>query len=283
MTFVPRSLLLLLIVIGSACGKKDGAASSAGSASAPAASGSGSAMADASTAVLSADAAAGSATGSAASGSAAPAGETRDGILLAKTAGGKITLTRDDGKTEDLADGTDVKVTGYGNFETAVVNTGDKHGRVATDRIVINDEIQRSPKGDFAVVRTEIECVDLCAGQVWLVHGTVTRWRVFEMSTFPNATWHPQGTSVAVGGDGVLAVIGLPSGEVEYQSDAYMAPAYAPDGTLYVRDENFGIFTFIDGKAKKVGKGKKPKQLDDELAPRPQPVTFGADGKLRID
>ena len=189
-------------------------------------------MSDASTAVVTADAAAGSAAGSAAAGSAAPAGETRDGILLAKTAGGKITLTLDDGKTEEVADGTNVKVTGYGNFETVVVNTGDKQGRVATDRIVINDEIQRSPKGDFAVVRTEIECVDLCSGQVWLVHGTVTRWRVFEMATLPNAAWHPQGTNVAIGGDGVLAVIALPSGEVLHESDKFMAPAYAPDGTL---------------------------------------------------
>jgi hypothetical protein len=81
----------------------------------------------------------------------------------------------------------------------------------------------------------------------------------------------------------VLAVIALPFGEMLHESDEYMAPAYAPNGMLYVRDANFGVFTFIDGRAKKVGKGKKPKQLEDEFAPHPQPVTFGADGKLKID
>lgn len=285
MKFVPRSLLVLLFVVGAACGKKDGAGNSAGSGSAPAApgSGSGSAMADASTAAVTADAAAGSGAGSAAAGAAAPAGKTEDGILLAETAGGKITLTLEDGKTEQVADGTNVRVTGYGNFETVVVNTGTKQGRVVTDRVVIDDEIQRSPKGDFALVRTEIDCVDLCWGQVWLVHGTVTRWRVLDRATLPNAAWHPQGTNVAVGGNGVLAVIALPSGEVLHESEEYMAPAYAPDGTLYVRDENFGVLKFLDGKAKKVGKGKKPKQLEDEFAPHPQPVTFEADGKLKID
>jgi hypothetical protein len=108
-------------------------------------------------------------------------------------------------------------------------------------RRAIDDEFQRSPKGDFSIVRTEIDCVDLCSGQVWLVHGTVTRWRVFEMATLPKAAWHPKGMNVAVGGDGVLAVIALRSGEVLYESDEYMAPSYAPNGTLYVRDADFGV------------------------------------------
>lgn len=290
MKLFARAISIFLIVVGASCGKRDGAPNVTGSGSATAVSGSGSAITAGS---------AGMATGSGSDQSASPAGSAaagstvdssaamslqtatgRYGILLAETPGGKVTLTLDGGKTEELADLTIVKVMGDAAGPMRV-DVGGKQGTVKTDRIVYDDDIQRSPKGDFAVVTPLIECEDVCTKAVWLVHGSVKRWRALDSAVSPAAAWHPQGTNVAIGGSGQLVVLELPSGEVLNETNGYMGPAYSPDGTLYVRDDNFGVFTFADGKATKVGKGKKPKRIEGEFAVDPKPVTFGPDGKFK--
>lgn len=291
MKLFARELSILLIVVGASCGKREAAPSAMGSGSATAASGSGSAMAAGSAGLgsgsgsdLTASPAVSAGDGSAAAGSAAMSLQTATGhygMLLAATAGGKVTLTLSGGKTEQLADLTIVKVGDQATGESMAVEAGGKQGTVLNREVVFDSDIQRSPKGDFAVVTPLVECVDTCDHEAWLVHGSVKRSLVLEHTVDTAAAWDPQGTNVAVGGGHKLVLIKLPSGEVLSETDGYVGPAYAPDGTLYVRDENFGVFTFANEKAKKVGKGKRPKVPDGEFPADPKPVTFGPDGKFK--
>lgn len=287
-----RAIPIFLIVVTASCGKRDASpnATGSGSGSAPPMTGSGSAIAGGSAGLAagSGSDAAASPAGSAAAGSAADGSTAMSlqtatgnyGILLAETPGGTVTLTLDGGKTEELPDLTIVTIT----KEVGAlwrVDVGGKQGAVEVEWIVGHENIERSPKGDFAVVTPIMECEDMCLRAVWLVHGSVKRWRALEFAHTPAAAWHPNGSNVAISGSDRLLLIALPSGEVISETSGYVGPAYAPDGTLYVRDDKYGVFTFADGEATKVGKGKKAKVLEGEYPVDPKPVVFGPDGKFK--
>jgi hypothetical protein len=91
--------------------------------------------------------------------------------------------------------------------------------------------------------------------------------------------WRADGKAVAVDAGPGVAVIELPSGKQLDMFEDTHSPAYAPNGTLYLRGPNSEVFEVADGKPKKVGQGLKLK-LD---YPMPAfPVTFDASGKWQL-
>ena len=69
--------------------------------------------------------------------------------------------------------------------------------------------------------------------------------------------------------------------------ESYTAPAYAPDGTLYIRDQDGSAYIFAAGsKPRLVFKAEKDEaepEEDDYGADDPMPVEFDAAGKPQFD
>jgi hypothetical protein len=206
-------------------------------------------------------------------------------VLLATHQGGTVELTLDGGGRVALTEGSVVDLTAppaavsppAGDWTH--VSTGGKQGFVPAESAV--NDVRRSPAGGFAVATAVVTCEDMCHSAVWLVHGMAERWRVFELAVSPDVAWHPHGGAVAIGGDGEMAILDLPSGKVLQRTSRYFAPAYAPDGTLYVRDHDDGVLTLRGDDATTVGKSTPPRLRAGEYGGGPSPVTFAADGRWR--
>jgi len=224
----------------------------------------------------------GSGAGSASAARELPAKLPEDsGVVLADAPGGTVTLTVDGGGEVQLPDGTIVTHSEWpgeapdSRDELVHVSHAGKQGTIAS-RFLFT-EIVRSPGGDFAMVTAEVGCGDYCHLAVMLIHGMAERWKLFE-AVRPFPAWRPDGKAVAIGGDGELVIVELPSGAVIAKSDKFMSPAYAADGTLYVRNGDYAVFTFDGTKGKRVAKGKAPELMEGEMDPGPVPVEFGKDG-----
>jgi hypothetical protein len=220
----------------------------------------------------------------------APARELPDpgllhAVLLATHQGGTVELTVDGGGRVALADGSLVELTAPPDGmalpagDWTHVSTGDKQGLVPAESAV--NGVKKAPAGGFAVATAMVSCGDMCHSAVWLVHGMAERWRVFEHAVSADVAWHPRGGAVAIGGDGEMALIELPSGKVLQRSRRYFAPAYAPDGTLYVRDHDDGVLTLHGDDATMVGKSTPRQPVAGEYGMGPAPVDFAADGTWR--
>jgi hypothetical protein len=209
---------------------------------------------------------------------------TDHALILADKPGGKVAFTLDGGAKTELADGTIVDQTEAPHEDMAHVTSGGKAGNAPAEHVVAGDSVHRAPKGAFAIVTPSVGCGDYCHAAVWLVDGmTGGRWKLTDNSVNPQVAWRADMTAVAVdaGEDGV-AVIELPSGKVLAKLAHTYSPAYAPNGTLYLRGPGHEVYEVVDGKPKKVGKGKKPKVEEGEYEQPPDPVTFDASGKWQL-
>jgi hypothetical protein len=75
----------------------------------------------------------------------------------------------------------------------------------------------------------------------------------------------------------------LPSGNVHKALEGVEAPAYAPDGKLYVRNGEYQVLEVVGTEAKVVGAAKKPKRdPNDPFEEPPSPVEFDAAGKWQL-
>jgi hypothetical protein len=264
---------------GSSATSGSAGSGSAGSGSATAATGSGGGSA------------AGSGSASATVDAPLPAVKGDDkGFLFADKPKGTVTVTIAGKKTE-APDGTLVDLLDWPDSgpendhgELRHISVNGKQGFIASRHVVLAEDIKPAPSGDLALVTPLDGRGDFEHHAVWLVRGMGQRWRMFETAVDPTPAWHPKATSLALGGDGALVVVELPSGKELARTDKYFAPAYAPDGTLYVRSHDWGVYTFADGKAKRIAKGKRQrKEEGEDFDPSPSPVSFDAKGKYQLD
>jgi hypothetical protein len=199
-------------------------------------------------------------------------------MTLAREPGGTVKLTLDGGGEAALADGIVLTLSAAPDGVSPPdpharhVTAGDKRGFVPGDE-VIND-IARAPTGGFAVATGILECGDMCHSAVWLLRGYAQRWRLFPTSVRAAVAWHPTGTSVVVGGDTEIVMIELPSGKISRRTTGYLAPAFAPDGTLYVRNGDYDVLVLEGDRAKKVGQGKRRPSAPGVYETGPHPVDF---------
>jgi hypothetical protein len=208
----------------------------------------------------------------------------KQSVALAEEPGGTVEIALDDGKTDQLPDGTAVvetpKPADSKADGTYHVTAGNTHGVIDSHRTPADYRV--SPDKTWAVVRFETQCGDVCFGAVWLVHGKKQRWKLFDSAVTTRAAWTTDEAAVDDTRDTVI--VQLPSGMVKRKLEGYLSPAYAPDGTLYLRDMKFGVFTVHgDDKPKKVGKTKGVSEPAEPgtYDPGPEPVEFDASGKWK--
>ena len=201
-------------------------------------------------------------------------------LILADKPGGKVAFTLADGTKSELADGTIVEEH-YEQFGESSVTSNGKTGSVELEHVIGFGTVHPAPSGDFAVLTPALGCGDYCHLAVWLVEGlNGRRWKISDNTVLPMVAWRPDGKAVAVDAGPGVAVIELPSGKQLAIYDDTHSPAYAPNGTLYLRGPNAEVFEVVAGKPNKVGQGTKLK-LD---YPMPAfPVKFDASGKWQLE
>jgi hypothetical protein len=200
-------------------------------------------------------------------------------LILADTPGGKVTFTLADKTTSELADGTIVEEH-HEQFGESTVSSHGRTGTVELTHVIGSNAVYPAPSGVFAVLTPALGCGDYCHLAVWLVEGlNGRRWKISDNTVLPTVAWRADGKAVAVDAGPGVAVIELPSGkQLEMFEDTH-SPAYAPNGTLYLRGPDWEVFEVADGKTKRVGQGVKLK-LD---YPMPAfPVKFDASGKWQL-
>jgi len=284
-------LVALSIVLAVAGCKKQAANKTADPAVAGSGSdGSGSGSADGS-------AGSGSATGSgsdAGSGSApaAPAAflpaklDAKQGIVFAETRGGTVDAIGADKARTTLPDGTvveiaEVKEADMSTSDEASVDVvvGGKTVTVPAARVLLEATLQRSPDGAFAVMSVIESCGDLCHTIHYAIASDGRRAKLGDGVADVVVAWSKDGKQAAIG-SGNLWLVSLPDLAVRLV-EGFTAPAYAPDGTLYVRDHDGSAYTGVEsGKKKRVFKAEplEPEE-GDYGADDPPPVEFDAKGK----
>jgi hypothetical protein len=209
------------------------------------------------------------------------------GLVVTDPAGGTLRFTMDDGKTSDLPDGTMVQIAERPeddvHEETQHVSIGGKHGSVPIENVITSyGDPARSPKGDFLLVMVAVGCGDFCHAALWLLNGPKRHWMLSDNVVLPVIAWRPDNGALAFDNGGVVRVVELPSGkrvqDLTTKSSPIVSPAYAPSGTLYVRNDDGAVYEGAGSTLKKVGKGKKPKHEEDEMDQSPQPVEFDDQG-----
>jgi len=204
----------------------------------------------------------------------------KDGVIFAETPGGSV---------EGIPDGTRVslgaeKEIGVGAAEEATVTVkhSGKDVELKAERVIREGELKRSADGKYAVFAPMVACGDLCHSVLWIVSADGKRAKLGDGGVDTYVAWQPSGGTVAVG-NGALYVVSLADLKVT-TNNKYMSPAYAPDGTLYVRDSDGSAFKLDGDKATRVWKAKrKPAGGEEEMASEdPPPITF-KDGKPKFE
>jgi hypothetical protein len=215
--------------------------------------------------------------------------DAKQGVLFAASAGGTVEAKTADGGTKALADGTVVEITEVREAEMGddagaiAITSGGVAYTVGVHEVLREDALRRSADGALAVFHVITSCGDLCHSSAWVVAADGKRAALGDGVADLAVAWRPDGTELAVGSGG-LWLVGLPELAVR-PVEGYTAPAYAPDGTLYVRDHDGSAFTGAGGADKPKRAWKAPKRPPpdpdegDYGADDPKPVTFGADGK----
>lgn len=219
---------------------------------------------------------------------ATPLGE-RAGVIMAEQPGGTVTLHPESGPDLVLADGERVAFVddnaGVGGGDaSATVEARGVRGAVPNARVVTEERLGRAASGGAAVFSAIFSCGDLCHREVWFIGATGQRARVTEHAGADiTVAWSPDGAQVAVGSFG-LWVVRAADGHVE-SMEAFTAPAYAPDGALFVRGvrEDDGVFALVDGTPPRRvfgAPGRVPAATDIALDEDPSPVVFEQDGAV---
>ena len=213
----------------------------------------------------------------------------KDGVVIAEKQGGEVTATVK-GQSVAIPDATKVEIVaekeamaGASDDATFTVKYEGKDVELRADRVMTESTLTRSPDGKHAVFIAMFACGDLCHTAISLVSADGRRTKLGEAGVDVNVAWTKD--KVAVGA-GNLWLVSLVDHEVTYL-EGYTAPAYSPDGVLYVRNMDGSAFELTGDKPKQVWKAKrKKKKIDDEEDPYdvdyPPPVTF-VGGKPKFD
>ena len=218
----------------------------------------------------------------------------RQGRAFAATAGGSV-MAKAGGKSFALKDGEAIKYVedngAIGLYEKTVakVVAGKKQLTLPNGQLILEDRLHRSPDRKWAVFSAATNCEAFCAGNGWLF-GPGVRLRLTNdgFGTDTAVAWRADGKQVAIG-SGRLFLVSLPDASPS-QSDGFTAPAYAPDGRLYVRGTGTeratsdAVFEWTPGgKPRKVlaMPGMPPaSEGGDWDRGDPEPVTFAPDGAI---
>lgn len=202
----------------------------------------------------------------------------KEAIVFAEKPGEKVTSTRK-GQSVMIPDGTKVELVkesdvGVGAQEEAhdTVKFDGKDVELKADRVVTEEALHRSPDNKHAVFLAITECGDLCHSVMYLLSADGRRTKLGEGGPDVTVAWTAD--KVAVGNHG-LWIVTLATHDVTSLPD-YTSPAFAPDGTLYVRNPDGSAFKLDGDKPVQVWKAKKKKSSDDEElgGEDPEPVTF---------
>ncbi len=206
------------------------------------------------------------------------------GMILAVHGGATVEMRAlETGDTLQLRDGERVAFKqrfaseGMGRAEAQITARGHL-GVVPNPRVATEERLIRRPEHELVVFSAIRTCESKCVSEIWLFHHDGLRIKVAEDAK-PGAAVvaaRPGGGQVAIGAGG-LWVVDLPSGKVQRWKQ-FTSPAYAPDGTLYVRgvspnDAVYTIGEFGHGVEVYGDRGTAPK-LDDGTFADPAPVTF---------
>jgi hypothetical protein len=211
--------------------------------------------------------------------------EANQGVLFAVEAGGTIEARTGDGATKSLNDGSvveikDIREAEMGDADSSVeiVSDGVTY-TVGVAQVLREDSLTRSPDGAFAVFHVIVTCGDLCHSTGYVVTSAGKRVLLGDGVVDLAVAWRKDGKELAVG-SGALWIVSLSDLAVR-KLEEYTAPAYAPDGTLYVRDHE-GSAYILAATAQPEQVWKAPEQPEPEEgdygAGDPEPVAFGADG-----
>jgi hypothetical protein len=214
----------------------------------------------------------------------------KEGIVFAEKAGEQVAaVTEKGGGTVNVPDLTRVEIVeegepAAGSGEDVAVKVKYEGATIAirADRVLSETALSRSPDGKHAVFNTIFSCGDLCHSVFYLLGADGKRMKVGEGGPDVTVAWGKDAVAI---GSGSLTVITLADGAAKPHEN-YTSPAYAPDGTLYVRDADGAAFTLAGDKATRVWKPKKKKPApgDDEMPVEdPAPVTFDKDGKPKFE
>jgi len=195
-------------------------------------------------------------------------------------------------KTIDLGDGETVKFlddnggAGMGEDTVASIFARNIKMKLPNPQVITEERLHRSPDGRWAVFSALTTCGDFCYAAGWLFGpGLRLLLSKADFGTDVVAAWRPDGKEVAVGSR-ELFLVSLPDAQVIRAND-FCAPAYSPDGRLFVRGcgASDAVFEWVrGGKPRKVlaARGKLP-QSDPESPTDfgdPSPVSFEPDGSL---
>lgn len=211
-------------------------------------------------------------------------------VILAETPGVRVTMRPESGPALSLADGERVtyveESTSVGAGDSlATVEARGVRGTVPNARVITEERLHRAPSGGAAVFAAVFFCGDLCHGEVWLLDAAGRRTRITD-NAGPEVVvaWRPDGARVAVGSYGLFVV--RPDDARAEPIPDFTAPAYAPDGTLFVRGEterDDGVFELLEGAAPRrvfAAPGRPPRRQPEVPTGDPSPVTFEEGGAV---
>jgi hypothetical protein len=240
--------------------------------------------------------------GRAAAGPAAPERASRmvpsklgdkQGIIFAETAGSTVAGKGDGGATVAIPDGAAVEIVaeneammggGEEDASTVILHEGKKL-TVPAIRLLVEGALERSPDGRLAVFSTIVSCGDLCHRELYVLAADGRRERLGDGVADVVVAWSKDGKQAAVG-SGQLWLVDIATLRVT-PLESYTAPAYAPDGTLYIRDQDGSAYILAAGSEPrlvfKAEKDEAEPEEDDYGADDPMPVEFDAAGKPQFD
>jgi hypothetical protein len=217
--------------------------------------------------------------------------DDKQGVAFAETKGGTVEGKAADGTKVSIKDGTrldvaEVKEADMSTDDAATVDVKVDGKTVALPMgaVLLEGSLTRSPDGKVAVFTYIDSCGDLCHTMLHVVTDDGRRAKLGDGVADRVVAWRKDGKQAAVG-SGQLWLVTLPDLTVKHL-EKYTAPAYAPDGTLYVRDQDGSAYTLAaDGKAKRVWKAKKvaPDEADEYGADDPPPVELDSAGKPKFE
>jgi hypothetical protein len=164
------------------------------------------------------------------------------------------------------------------------VKHGGKTVKLPADRVITHDTLNVSSDGKHAVFFAILGCGDFCHSRFWVIDSDGRRTKLGDGGADGIIAWHPAGSAVAISSSGGTWLVNLADHHVT-PIDMFSSPAYAPDGTLYLRNVDGAAFTYAVGeKPKRVWKPKKKRVVEDDVAAEeePPPVKF-VNGKPKFE
>jgi hypothetical protein len=217
----------------------------------------------------------------------------KQGVIFAETAGGTVAGKGDGGATVAIPDGAPVEIVAENE---AMMGGGDEDASadvlyqgkkltVPAIRLLVEGALERSPDGKLAVFSTIVSCGDLCHRELYVLAADGRRARLGDGVADVVVAWSKDGKQAAVG-SGQLWLIDIATLRVT-PHESYTAPAYAPDDTLYIRDQDGSAYILAAGSQPrlvyKAEKDEAEPEEDDYGADDPMPVEFDAAGKPEFD